>query len=71
MASVCFLRGVHKSLCRQVSPIKTSEKFVENIEMSMENVGVSQIVQNAEQGPATSQDTVNDPSGELDLLIDR
>jgi hypothetical protein len=61
---------VHKR-GRQVSPIQTSKKFVENIEISMENVVESQVVQNAEQGPATSQDTVNDPSGELDLLIDR
>jgi hypothetical protein len=62
---------VHKSLCRQVSPIQTSEQIIENVKMSMENVVESQVVQNAEQGPAPSQDTVNDPSGELDLLIDR
>jgi len=48
-----------------------SEQIIENIEMSMENVPESQVVQNAEQGPATSQDTVQDPSSTLNLLIDR
>jgi hypothetical protein len=65
-ASVGFL---HKR-GRPVSPIQTSEQITEKLKMSMENVE-SQVVQNAEQGPLTSQHTVNDPSGKLELLIDR
>jgi hypothetical protein len=46
-----------------------SKQIIENTEMPTENVAESQVAQNDEQGLVMSQDTVNNPSGKLDLLI--
>jgi len=46
-----------------------SKQIIENTEMPTENVAESQVAQNDEQSLVMSQDTVNNPSGKLDLLI--
>jgi hypothetical protein len=61
---------VRKSLAPSSLADPKVRKNIENVEMPTENVVESEVTQNDEQGLVMSQDTVNDLSGKLDLLID-